>query len=249
MSRRDIADTGETITLKHHHGRHPSKVGIFSISPIHPLFWNIKLAQRACQPLRAAKPLPSIESPFRPWYRFIGDDIRISDFVMGTRRIESAKLLKRATTTGIVDVHNIAFANELSVIADGLYFDIWEAVELANRHPRVNILQPGPGVGGHCIAVDPWFIVATAPGNTDLIQAARKVNDAKPLHIADRVIGAAKDIDNPVIACLGLAYKADIDDLRQSPAVIVVKALAGGSGSREGVVRGGTRQRSASYRL
>jgi len=121
---------------------------------------------------------------------------------------------------------NIAFANELSVIADKLDIDIWEAVELANRHPRVNILQPGPGVGGHCIAVDPWFIVDSAPEDTDLIRAARKVNDAKPFHLVDQIIGIAKNIKNPVIACLGLSYKADIDDLRESPAVSVVKTLS-----------------------
>ncbi len=121
---------------------------------------------------------------------------------------------------------NIAFANELSMVCDRLGIDVWEVVELANHHPRVNVLRPGPGVGGHCIAVDPWFIVDSAPGDTDLIEAARKVNDAKPHHLARQIIAAAKDMDAPVIACLGLAYKADIDDLRQSPAVTVVRELA-----------------------
>jgi UDP-N-acetyl-D-mannosaminuronic acid dehydrogenase len=121
---------------------------------------------------------------------------------------------------------NIAFANELSVICEKLGIDPWEAVELANHHPRVNILQPGPGVGGHCIAVDPWFIVDSAPDDTDLIRVARKVNDAKPGHLAEQIIHAANDMDAPVIACLGLAYKADIDDLRQSPAMDVVRLLA-----------------------
>ncbi len=121
---------------------------------------------------------------------------------------------------------NIAFANELSIICDRLGIDVWEAVELANRHPRVNVLQPGPGVGGHCIAVDPWFIVDSAPGDTPLIQAARKVNDAKPHHLADRIKESAQGLKNPVLACLGLAYKADINDLRESPAITVVLALA-----------------------
>ncbi len=121
---------------------------------------------------------------------------------------------------------NIAFANELSVICEKLGIDPWEAVELANHHPRVNILQPGPGVGGHCIAVDPWFIVDSAPDDTDLIRAARKVNNAKPGHLADQIIAAAGKQTAPVIVCLGLAYKADIDDLRQSPAMEVVRRLA-----------------------
>jgi len=121
---------------------------------------------------------------------------------------------------------NIAFANELSVICDRLGIDVWEAVELANHHPRVNVLQPGPGVGGHCIAVDPWFIVDSAPDDTDLIRAARKVNDAKPHHLAGRIVEHARDLKDPVIACLGLAYKADIDDLRESPAITVVRELA-----------------------
>jgi len=121
---------------------------------------------------------------------------------------------------------NIAFANELSVIADKLGIDAWEAVRLANHHPRVNILQPGPGVGGHCIAVDPWFIVDSAPDDSDLIRAARKVNDAKPHHLSGQVLNAAKDMNAPLIACLGLAYKADIDDLRQSPAITVVQDIA-----------------------
>jgi UDP-N-acetyl-D-mannosaminuronic acid dehydrogenase len=147
--------------------------------------------------------------------------------------VEGKCLLTTAPTAELVKLSenafrdvNIAFANELSVICDRLGIDVWEAVELANHHPRVNVLQPGPGVGGHCIAVDPWFIVDSAPDDTDLIQAARKVNDAKPLHLAGRIIDAARGLKNPVIACLGLAYKADIDDLRESPAVTVVKELA-----------------------
>jgi UDP-N-acetyl-D-mannosaminuronic acid dehydrogenase len=147
--------------------------------------------------------------------------------------VEGECLLTTAPTAELVKLSenayrdvNIAFANELSIICERLDIDPWEAIELANHHPRVNILQPGPGVGGHCIAVDPWFIVDSAPDNTGLIRAARKVNDAKPHHLAEQILAAAKAMDAPVIACLGLAYKADIDDLRQSPAITVVQALA-----------------------
>jgi len=121
---------------------------------------------------------------------------------------------------------SIAFANELSLICDRMGMDVWETVDLANHHPRVNILQPGPGVGGHCIAVDPWFIISSAPDDTALIRAARQVNDAKPAHIVKQVSQAAAKLDSPVIACLGLAYKADIDDLRESPAVAIIRGLA-----------------------
>lgn len=121
---------------------------------------------------------------------------------------------------------NIAFANELSVICDHLDINVWELIRLANRHPRVDILQPGPGVGGHCIAVDPWFIVDSAPEHARLIRTARTVNDDKPHHVLDRIEHVARRFREPVIACLGLAFKADIDDLRESPAVEIVHALA-----------------------
>ncbi len=147
--------------------------------------------------------------------------------------VEGKCLLTTAPTAELVKLAenayrdvNIAFANELSVICDRLGIDPWEAVELANHHPRVNVLKPGPGVGGHCIAVDPWFIVDSAPDDTPLIQAARKVNDAKPHHLVGKIKDAVQGLDNPVIACLGLAYKADIDDLRESPAIVVVRELA-----------------------
>ncbi|MDT9234065.1 UDP-N-acetyl-D-mannosamine dehydrogenase [Limnospira sp. PMC 917.15] len=120
---------------------------------------------------------------------------------------------------------NIAFANELSMICDRLDINVWELIQLANRHPRVNILQPGPGVGGHCIAVDPWFIVDAAPQEARLIRTAREVNDSKIDFVVDKVKEAAKKFKNPKIACLGLSYKADIDDLRESPAINVVKTL------------------------
>ena len=147
--------------------------------------------------------------------------------------VEGQCLLTTAATAELVKLSenafrdvNIAFANELSVICDKLGINAWDAIELANHHPRVDILQPGPGVGGHCIAVDPWFIVDSAPDDADLIRAARRVNDAKPGHLAEQVLTAASEETNPVIACLGLAYKADIDDLRQSPAIEVVQRLA-----------------------
>lgn len=121
---------------------------------------------------------------------------------------------------------NIAFANELSVISDKLDIDVWELIELANHHPRVNILQPGPGVGGHCIAVDPWFIVSSAPEEAKLIRQARETNDAKPLWVLDRVEQLSAGKGAPKIAALGLAFKANIDDLRESPAVSIVADLS-----------------------
>ncbi|WP_347108236.1 UDP-N-acetyl-D-mannosamine dehydrogenase [Paenarthrobacter sp. S56] len=124
---------------------------------------------------------------------------------------------------------NIAFANELSVISDKLGIDVWELIRLANHHPRVNILQPGPGVGGHCIAVDPWFIVAAAPGESRLIRTAREVNDAKPEWVVEKVREAALAYGKePKIAALGLAFKANIDDLRESPAIGIAAELAEG---------------------
>jgi UDP-N-acetyl-D-mannosaminuronic acid dehydrogenase len=120
---------------------------------------------------------------------------------------------------------NIAFANELSLICDELDINVWELISLANHHPRVNILQPGPGVGGHCIAVDPWFIVDKSPKTARLIRTARDVNDCKPQYIIEKVKVAAAKIKNPKIACLGLAFKADIDDLRESPSAEIVYQL------------------------
>lgn len=141
-------------------------------------------------------------------------------------------LLTDATTAELVKLSenayrdvNIAFANELSLISDRLAVDVHEVVALANHHPRVNILSPGPGVGGHCIAVDPWFIVSAAPEEARLIRLAREVNDAKPRHVVDEVAKVAGRFREPVIAILGLAYKANVDDLRESPAVEIVRAL------------------------
>ncbi|MCK5335418.1 MAG: nucleotide sugar dehydrogenase, partial [Gammaproteobacteria bacterium] len=118
---------------------------------------------------------------------------------------------------------NIAFANELSLISDKLDINVWELIKLANRHPRVNILQPGPGVGGHCIAVDPWFIVDSAPDEAKLIRTARQVNDGKPHFVLEKINQAVaitgKEVSELNIACLGLAFKPEIDDLRESPAL------------------------------
>lgn len=122
---------------------------------------------------------------------------------------------------------NIAFANELSVISDKVGIDVWELIELANHHPRVNILQPGPGVGGHCIAVDPWFIVAAAPEESKIIRQARETNDAKPAWVVDKVIASTQEAGfNGKVAVLGLAFKANIDDLRESPSIAIARTLA-----------------------
>lgn len=138
------------------------------------------------------------------------------------RTAEMAKL----TENSFRDV-NIAFANELSVISHKLGIDVWELIELANHHPRVNILQPGPGVGGHCIAVDPWFIVDAAPEHSHLIRTARETNDAKPEWVLGRIEQALEASgDAPTVALLGLAFKANIDDLRESPSLHIAEALA-----------------------
>ncbi len=121
---------------------------------------------------------------------------------------------------------NIAYANELSMICEQEKINPWDVIALANRHPRVNILNPGPGVGGHCIAVDPWFVIHRNPELAQLTLAARKINDAKPAWIIDRVRKHAERFKRPVIGCLGLAFKADVDDLRESPALDIVQELA-----------------------
>ncbi|MBU2571349.1 MAG: UDP-N-acetyl-D-mannosamine dehydrogenase [Gammaproteobacteria bacterium] len=147
-------------------------------------------------------------------------------FVRGEILATDAKTaeLSKLSENSFRDV-NIAFANELSLICDQENINVWELIKLANRHPRVNILQPGPGVGGHCIAVDPWFIVARSPDQARLIRAAREVNDAKPHWVIDKVKVSADKFKNPVIGCLGLAFKADVDDLRESPALDIVKKI------------------------
>ncbi|GAA3912627.1 UDP-N-acetyl-D-mannosamine dehydrogenase [Litoribacillus peritrichatus] len=147
--------------------------------------------------------------------------VRGECIITNSRTAEMAKL----TENSFRDV-NIAFANELSVICDKLKINVWELIKLANRHPRVNILNPGPGVGGHCIAVDPWFIVDSCPEEAKIIKQARLTNDAKPHYVVNKITEAADQFKKPVIACLGLAFKADIDDLRESPALQIVEELA-----------------------
>lgn len=148
-------------------------------------------------------------------------------FVVGECLLTNARTAEMAklTENSFRDV-NIAFANELSMICNKLDINVWELIKLANRHPRVNILNPGPGVGGHCIAVDPWFIVSSAPETAKLIRQAREVNDAKPHYVLKQITDAADQFKKPVIACLGIAFKADIDDLRESPALDITKMLA-----------------------
>lgn len=157
-------------------------------------------------------------------------------FVEGECVITNARTAEmcKLTENSFRDV-NIAFANELSIICDKMDINVWELIKLANRHPRVNILQPGPGVGGHCIAVDPWFIVSAAPEEAKLIRAAREVNDGKPEWVIEKVKLAVADFlqANPektakdvTIACFGLAFKPDIDDLRESPALAITKKIA-----------------------
>lgn len=157
---------------------------------------------------------------------FVEGDCVITD----TRTAEMCKL----TENSFRDV-NIAFANELSIICEKLGVNVWELIKLANRHPRVNILQPGPGVGGHCIAVDPWFIVSQVPHDARIIGAAREVNDSKPSWVVDRILDAINDFalkfplrqkNEICVACLGATFKPNIDDIRHSPALNVVERLA-----------------------
>ncbi|NER59509.1 UDP-N-acetyl-D-mannosamine dehydrogenase [Pseudomonas sp. MAFF212428] len=149
--------------------------------------------------------------------------------ITDSRTAEMCKL----TENSFRDV-NIAFANELSIICDKVGVNVWELIRLANRHPRVDILQPGPGVGGHCIAVDPWFIVSQAPAESRLIRTAREVNDSKPRWVCGKVDvlvdelvqRGAKQRSELKIACFGLAFKANIDDLRESPALAITLDIA-----------------------
>lgn len=147
------------------------------------------------------------------------------------RSAEMTKLVENAFR----DV-NIAFANELSMVADHMGLDVWEVIRLANRHPRVNILQPGPGVGGHCIAVDPWFIVHGAPDQSPLIRTARQVNDGKVGHVIAQATAMIEANPAMKVGCMGLAFKANIDDFRESPAMKVAAELAQRFGSRVNIV-------------
>lgn len=157
-------------------------------------------------------------------------------FVQGDCVITNARTAEmcKLTENSFRDV-NIAFANELSIVCDKLDINVWELIKLANKHPRVNILQPGPGVGGHCIAVDPWFIVSRSPEQARLIRCAREVNDSKPSWVVEKVKAAVNALeaacsgraaDSVTVSCLGLSFKANIDDTRESPAVDIVRTLA-----------------------
>ena len=166
------------------------------------------------------------EAAQRLYKTFVEGECIITD----ARTAEMCKL----TENSFRDV-NIAFANELSMICDKLDINVWELIRLANHHPRVNILQPGPGVGGHCIAVDPWFIVSKTPAEARLIRTAREVNDSKPKWVLAQIqlaIGQflqenpSKTARDVTVACLGLAFKPDIDDLRESPSVDITAHIA-----------------------
>lgn len=159
-----------------------------------------------------------------------------------SRAAEMTKLTENAFR----DV-NIAFANELSLVADHMGVDVWEVIRLANRHPRVNILSPGPGVGGHCIAVDPWFLVSAAPEQTPLIRTAREVNDGKTDHCIAEASALIERHPGKPVACMGLAFKANIDDFRESPALKVAAALAARFGERVRIVEPYARDLPAAF--
>ena len=170
--------------------------------------------------------------------RFVKGECVVTD----VRSAEMTKLVENSFR----DV-NIAFANELSIIADKQGLDVWEIIRLANRHPRVNVLQPGPGVGGHCIAVDPWFIVHGAPDEAKIIRQARKTNEGKMHHVLARAKALADKHPDAKIGCLGLAFKANIDDFRESPALDIAALLAKEYGERIQVVEPYARELPADF--
>jgi UDP-N-acetyl-D-mannosaminuronic acid dehydrogenase len=149
-----------------------------------------------------------------------------SFFSKGEMKLTHARVaeLSKLTENAFRDV-NIAFANELSLVCDQLNINVWAVIAMANLHPRVNILAPGPGVGGHCIPIDPWFIHHAAPDRTPLIRTAREVNDGKADYVLERIAEQARRFRDPVIALLGMAYKSNVDDLRESPGVHIAKLL------------------------
>ncbi len=159
--------------------------------------------------------------------RFYETFVRGECSVTTARTAEMVKLAENAFRDT-----NIAFANELSMLADHLDVDIWAVIALANRHPRVNILSPGPGVGGHCIAVDPWFLVHSAPNIANLIRTARQVNDEKLQHTLARACRLLDAQPNAAAACFGLTFKANVDDIRESPALAIATELARRYGNR-----------------
>ena len=158
-------------------------------------------------------------------------------FVRGACIITTARAAEmvKLTENAFRDT-NIAFANELSLICERHEINVWEVIELANRHPRVNILRPGPGVGGHCIAVDPWFIVDAAPDLARLIRTSREVNDSKITSTVDRAIALIEDKPSANVACYGLAFKANVEDMRESPALEIAARLVTRYGSRIKIV-------------
>lgn len=156
--------------------------------------------------------------------KFYKEFVKGEIFLTDSKTAELSKLVENAFR----DV-NIAFANELSSISEDLKIDVWELINLANKHPRVNILQPGPGVGGHCIAIDPWFIVDSTPKKSKLIKKAREVNDGKPKEVLEKVKVVAEsvgELSNLSITTLGLAFKKNIDDLRESPAMEITEEIS-----------------------
>lgn len=158
----------------------------------------------------------SSEMTVELYKRFVKGTIHVTD----STTAEMVKLMENTYR----DV-NIAFANELARIAEKVGFNVWEAIDLANCHPRVNIHKPGPGVGGHCIAVDPWFIIEQAPEQSKLVSLSRDINDTTPYHVADSIVNLVKDEENPTVTVLGLAFKGNIDDMRESPSVEIVHYL------------------------
>lgn len=171
---------------------------------------------------------PSCAARARDFYEIF---VRGECFETSARTAEMVKLTENAFRDT-----NIAFANELSVICDNLGVDVWDVINLANRHPRVDILKPGPGVGGHCIALDPWFIVDKAPGEARIIRMAREVNDSKADYVFERARSLIEAHPDRPVMCLGLAFKADVDDLRESPALVIVERLVEFYGDRISVV-------------
>lgn len=169
--------------------------------------------------------------------RFYKTFVRGACIATSARAAEMVKLTENAFRDT-----NIAFANELSLICDRFNINVWEVIDLANRHPRVNVLRPGPGVGGHCIAVDPWFIVELAPDLARLIKTGREVNDSKITSTVERAIALIEEHPYAKVACCGLAFKANVDDLRESPALEVAHQLASRYGSRIRIVEPYIRQ-------
>lgn len=171
---------------------------------------------------------PSCTAKARRFYELF---VRGNCLETSARTAEMVKLTENAFRDT-----NIAFANELSVICDRLDINVWELIELANLHPRVQILKPGPGVGGHCIAVDPWFIVDAAPEDAQLIRTAREVNDGKTQYVLRRIHKLIETYPDRPVSCLGVTFKANVDDLRESPALAIVESLGEAYGNRIGVV-------------